>query len=136
MAKCVLKDFEAGYILGPFPKTTYFIQFRNNPSSQPLYFVNVFTVPKTKHNQTVGRAVFDLRRSGYNAGIPDADAFVQLPQFPEIVNLLRNNTFANVIDLKNVYRQWTITPDSYTDFAYFIENYVVLLFFVALYILF
>ena len=91
IARCVLKDFESGYILGPFPSNTRFIKF-------PF-------PPPTKRNQSVGRAVFDLKRSGYNLGIKDSEAFVLLPKFHEVVNLLRHNSYACIFDLKNADRQ-------------------------------
>ena len=105
MANCVLNDFEAGYLLGPFPKNTRFIITPDNPLTTPLRFVNIFTVPKTKRNQKVGRAVFDIKKSGYNLGIPDEDAYVRLPQFNDVVNLLRHKKYACILDLRNAYRQ-------------------------------
>ena len=105
MARCVLRDFECGFLLGPFPKSTRFLQLPENSSPKQLRFVNVFTVLKAKRNQSVGWAVFDLKKSGYNAEIPDDDAFVILPSFNEIINLLRNKSYACILDLFNVYRK-------------------------------
>ena len=105
MARCVLRDFESGFLLGPFPKSTRFLRLPDDSSPKRLRFVNVFTVSKTKRNQSVGRAVFDLKKSGYNAEIPDVDAFVILPSFNEIINLLRNKSYACILDLSNAYRQ-------------------------------
>ena len=126
--KSVIKDYEQGFLLGPFPPYTQFIRWLNPATGffevQPLRFVNVFTVPKTKRKQRVGRAVFDCKISGYNLGIPDEDAYVRLPRFFEVIALLRGKAFACVIDLKNAYRQWATTRASYCDFAYFIGGWV------------
>ena len=72
----------------------------------------------------MGRAVFDCKISGYNLGISDEDAYVRLPRFFEVIVLFRGKAFACVIDLKNVYRQWTTTRASYYDFAYFNGGWV------------
>ena len=58
---------------------------------------------KAKRNQSVGYAVFDLKKSGYNADIPDDDAFVILSIFNDIINLLRNKSYACILDLYNVW---------------------------------
>ena len=47
-----------------------------------------------------------------------------LPKFHVVVNLLRHNSYACILNLKNVYRQWAITINSYCDFAYHIADTV------------
>ena len=126
--KTILLNFEDGFLLGPFPALTRFVKWfdpqLNKFVIQQLRFANIFTVPKTKMKQRVGRAVFDLKILGYNLGIPDEDAFVKLPRFADVVALLRGKAYACVINLKNAYRQWATTRASYADFAYFKGSFV------------
>ena len=128
ISQSLLKNYESGFILGPFPSNTRFLTWIDPSSGKlktnRLRFVNIFCVPKAKKNKKVGRAVFDLKITGYNAVISDEDAAVKLPQFLDIIDLLRHRNWACVLDLSNAFRQWQITINSYCDFAYFIGGYI------------
>ena len=104
-----LEDFENGFLLGPFHHELSFVIWKHQATklfkTQRLKYVPQFTVPKAKRNQTVGRKVFDCKITGYNAGIPDEEGYTKLPQFLEVITLLKKKKWASVIDLKNAYRQ-------------------------------
>ena len=92
--------------------------------TKPLRFVNIFCVPKAKKEKKVGRAVFDLKITNYNSVISDNHASVKLPQFFDIIELLRNRSWASVLDLFNVFRQWQVTMNSYCDFVYYVGGFI------------
>ena len=124
----VLQNFENGFLLGPFSASTRFISWQDQGTKELhiecLRFVNIFTVPKTKKEKLHGRAVYDLKITGYNLNVPDVDAYVELPKFLFVISTLRDKKYAAVLDLSNVFRQWQVTMNSYADFAYYFGGYV------------
>ena len=65
ISQSLLKNYESGFILGPFPSNTKFLSWIDPVSgllkTNKLRFVNIFCVPKAKNDKKVGRAVFDLK---------------------------------------------------------------------------